>query len=118
MYFLVRTLTGRGSGEALENEYQGDRLTLGGEPEAMVPLPGVGGEVSLQATGSGEGRISARKPVISIQGAATARHALKVGDQFELPGYRLEVIAPPPGFDFALQIAGAGKPAVRFSGDV
>lgn len=118
MYFLVRTLTGRGSGEALENEYQGDRLTLGGEPGAMVPLPGVGGEVTLQATGNGEGRISARKPVITVQGAATEKHSLKIGDQFELPGYKLEVIPPPPGFDFALQLASAGKPAVRFTGDV
>ncbi len=118
MYFLVRKLTGRASGEALETEYQGDKLTLGGEPGAMVPLPGVGGDVTIQATGGGAGRISARRPVIAVAGVASSKATLAVGDAFELPGYALEVIAPPQGFDFALQLRARGKPASTFAGDV
>ena len=118
MYFLVRKLTGRASGEALETEYQGDKLTLGGEPGAMLPLPGVGGDVTIEASGGGAGRITARRPVITVDGVATSKAPLAVGDTFELPGYALEVITPPQGFDFALQLQTRGKPASTFAGDV
>ena len=118
MYFLVRKLTGRASGEALETEYQGDKLTLGGEPGAMVPLPGVGGDVTIQASGDGGGRITARRPVITVAGVVSSRASLAVGDAFELPGYALEVIPAPQGFDFALQLQTRGKPASMFAGDV
>ncbi|QIB66132.1 cytochrome c3 family protein [Kineobactrum salinum] len=118
MYFLVRKLTGRGSGEALETEYQGDKLTLGAEPNAMVPLPGVEADVTVLAEGGGGGRITARRPVITVDGVASRRASLQPGDSFGLPGYALEVIAPPQGFDFALQLATEGKPVSAFAGNV
>ncbi|HEY7775525.1 MAG TPA: cytochrome c3 family protein [Kineobactrum sp.] len=118
MYFLVRKLTGRGSAEALETEYQGDTLTLGGDTGAMVPLPGFTGGIAITATGGGSCRVSARKPLITVNDATTTKATVNVGDQFTLPGYALTVIPPPPGFDFALQLVAQGKPASVFAGDI
>ena len=65
MYFLVRRLTGRGAGEALESDYQGDKLTLGagglvGAPvdalvDALVVEPGGSDSGTALTTGSSAG---------------------------------------------------------------
>ena len=102
MYFLVRKQTGRGSDEALDTEYQGDQLTLGGDPGAMVQLPGVNGTLQLKSSSEGTVRASSRKLTFEVRGKSVRNAKLAVGDALALPGYELELIAPPEGFQLAL----------------
>ena len=102
MYFLVRKQTGRGSGEALDTEYQGEHLSLGGDAGAMVQLPGVRGILRLKGRGDGTVRASSRKLTFEVGGKPVRKAKLAVGDALTLPGYQLELIAPPAGFQLAL----------------
>ncbi len=106
MYFLVRRLTGRGGSEALETDYEGNALTLG--TESMVQLPGVEGALQLDPAGDGGAKLSSRKARVTMDGKEVRSAKLAVGDVFELPGYTLQLIQPPGGFDLALQVTAEG----------
>lgn len=106
MYFLVRTVSG-GSGPALDSEYQGDALTLGGDADAMVHLAGTG-SLRIEVTEQGGGSISASKVQLEVNEQPCGRAEIGVDDVLTVPGYQLEIIAPPAGFDFALQLSATG----------
>ena len=55
-----------------------------------------------------DGKVSATDVDLSVNGAETRSADIAVGDVLEVPGYRLEVIAPPAGFGFALQLQAVG----------
>jgi predicted CXXCH cytochrome family protein len=102
VYFLVRKQTGRGGDEALDTEYEGAFLTLGGDADAMVQLPGVNGTLQLQDISEEGVRASSRKLTFEVHGKPVRNANLAVGDTLVLPGYELELIAPPTGFQLAL----------------
>lgn len=102
MYFLVRTIVGKDRAEVMDNEYQGDALVLGGDESAMVHLS-IKGQLRVE-----DGKVSTTDADLSVNGAETRSADIAVGDVLEVPGYRLEVIAPPAGFGFALQLQSVG----------
>lgn len=108
MHYLIRTLTGRGRDTALETEYSADQLTLGSGEKDTVQLPGLAGQLRFSPTGDGGASFSAKGIKATIGGDSTAKAKLAVGDQLQVPGYALEVIAAPTGFDFGLQIQSEG----------
>ena len=113
MYFLVRRLTGRGSSEALETDYQGDSLTLG--QDAMLALPGIDGLLELKPDGSGGARFTSRRLEPTRDGEPAGSGTLAVGDSLELPGYVIDIVAPPSGFDLGVQITATGeRPAAAY----
>lgn len=108
MHFLIRTTTGRALGEALETEYQGDTLTVGSGGNNTLQLTGLAGQLKFKPMRDGSAKFSAKGAKVVIGGKPTRKSSVAIGDQLTLPGYTLEVIAPPQGFDFALQIAAEG----------
>jgi predicted CXXCH cytochrome family protein len=104
VYYLIRRKTGGGASEAQDTEYDVAQLTLGGETGATVQLPGLGGVLEIQGTGEGSAKFSSGKLECIVGGKPQKKGKLSVGDTLDLPGYALEVIAAPQGFDFALQI--------------
>ncbi len=115
MYFLVRKLTGRSGGEALETEYQGDVLTLGGVAGAMVNLPGVPGLLELTPDASGA-RFNARRMDVGLGGEVTRKGLLAPGESLQLPGFELSLFAPPQGFELALQLKQTGASKASYGG--
>jgi predicted CXXCH cytochrome family protein len=104
VYYLIRRKTGGGSGEALDTEYDVDQLTLGGQAGSTVQLPGLEGVLELKGSGGGSAKFNARKLDCTVNGKSQGKGTIAVGDSLELPGYSLEVIGAPQGFDFALQV--------------
>jgi len=104
VYFLVRKQTGRGSAEALDTEYQGDQLSLGGDDSAMVQLPGVSGSVQLSVGRKGKISAAARGLNFEVNGKPVKKASLNIGDTLVLPGYELKIIEPPQGFGLALLV--------------
>jgi predicted CXXCH cytochrome family protein len=105
---LIRTVTGRALGEALETEYQCDKLTLGSGGNNTLQLTGLAGRLSFKHAQGGSARFSATGLKASIGGKQTRKAVVSIGDQLQVPGYTIEVIAPPQGFDFALQLEAEG----------
>ena len=105
MYFLVRRLTGRGASEAVEADFEGNELTFGSG--GMVQLPGVSGSLQVQKSGDTGAKFSSRKLELELDGKPVKSGKLAVGDSLQLPGYTLELIAAPAGFDLAVQITPA-----------
>jgi len=101
--FLIRTLTGSES-ESLETPYQGDALTLGSGGNNTVQLAALDGQIRLLPTGGGGARLGASRVGASIGGKTVHKAGLSVGDEFRVPGYRFLLLAPPQGFDLALQV--------------
>jgi len=118
VYFLVRKQTGRGSAEALDTEYQGDTLSLGGDSNVMVQLPGVGGSVQLSVGGKGQMSASARGLSFEHNGKSVKKAKLALGDTLVLPGYELEIIEPPQGFGLALVLRATAALAYGKSLDI
>ncbi len=116
MHFLVRKQTGRGSAEALETEYEGNRLTLGGAEGAMVQLPGLPGVVEITPKGADGASLRARGFRFELDGREVSKADLQQGVALELPGHRLELIAPPAGFDLALRLEATATAAVNYGG--
>jgi predicted CXXCH cytochrome family protein len=117
VYFLVRKQTGRGSGEALETEYQGDALTLGGDPGVMVHLPGVKGTVELQPEGnSARARVSARRVDIDISGERLRKARIGPGDMLRVGAFELSLFAPPVGFQLGLLLKQVGEAQTAYAG--
>lgn len=114
MYFLVRRVIGRGAGESLEQDYQGDRLTIG--YGALVQLPGLQGQIALTPHQQGAAFETTRlQPLLA--GKATRKGKLALGDVLELPGYEIELILAPSGFDLAVEVRlTSDKPAVIRTG--
>ncbi|NND66836.1 MAG: hypothetical protein HKN19_04535 [Halioglobus sp.] len=108
MHYLIRTLTGRGRDTALETEYSADQLTMGSGEKDTVQLPGLPGQLRFNPTGDGGASFSAKGLKATIGGDTTAKAKVAVGDQLKVPGYALEVIAAPTGFDFGLQVVSEG----------
>lgn len=117
MYFLVRKQTGRGSGEALETEYQGDELTLGGDAAAMVQLPGVAGLLQIKPTRSGA-RVSARKQAFELDGKQVSKGDLAPGDTLSVGAYELSLFEPPAGFELGVQVRRTGPVTASFGGAI
>ena len=115
MYFLVRKHTGRGSGEALENEVQGDVLTLGGDPAAMVQLPGVAGELQLKPVAGGA-EVSARKLTFELAGMPVSKGKLALGETLVVDNYELTLFEPPAGFALGVQLRRSGPGKASFGG--
>jgi len=107
MYFLIRRQTGRSAAEALESEYQGDRLSLGEAPGTTVPLPGCGGDLQIEPRANGQVRISARGLELTHGGRGQRSLTLATGETFSVPGYTLTLVPAPQGFDCAVQISAA-----------
>jgi predicted CXXCH cytochrome family protein len=108
VHILIRTVTGRAHGEALETEYQADQLTLGSGGNNTVQLAGLSGQLRFTLLKEGRAQFSASGVMTTIGGKVTRKAVVSIGDQLQLPGYILEVIAPPQGFNFALQIEAQG----------
>ena len=89
----------------MDSEYSGERLVLGSSDSADVPLPGLAGDLLVSADGTGGCRISGRGVRLRRDQQETGRVRLAIGEQVGVPGYRIEVIAAPTGFDLALQVA-------------
>ena len=104
MYFLIRRKIGGGASEALDTEYEAAQLSLGGDADATVQLPGLEGVLEFDAKGGDRAKFSARRVDCSVNGKPGTGGQVSVGDQLKLPGFLLEVIPSPQGFDFALQI--------------
>lgn len=114
MYFLVRRLTGRGSEESLEQDYQGDALTMGAG--GLVELAGITGTLTLSPIDGGAKFESRKLEVLSV-GKTRRSGKLAVGDVLTLPGYELELLPAPVGFDLAVGLKATGaKRAVPRSG--
>ena len=108
MHFLIRTVTGRAQGEALETEYQSDQLTLGSGGNNTVQLPGLPGQIKFKPGREGAAKFSASGQTATLDGKQARSSTVSIGTQLKFPGYVLEVFAPPAGFDFALQIEAEG----------
>lgn len=115
MYFLVRTLTGRGSGEALEHEVQGEALTLGGETDALVQLPGVAGQLQIRPARGGA-EVSGRKLVFEIDGSEVRKGRLAPGQTLVVANYELSLFEPPAGFELGLQVRRTGAARAGYGG--
>ncbi len=115
MYFLVRKQTGRGSGEALETEYQGDSLTLGGADNAMVQLPGIDGLVQLSAAGDGA-RVSSQKVAFELGGKSQRKATLAMGQTLAISGYELSLFTPPSGFELGVQVRRTAAASAAYAG--
>lgn len=102
MYFLVRRLTGRGAGEALESDYQGQQLTLG--EGGMVELPGESGSLILTPAGADSASFGAKKLAVKLNGEPVRSGKLGLEDSLEIPGYSLALMPAPPGFDLAVSL--------------
>ncbi|MAT92759.1 MAG: hypothetical protein CME59_09165 [Halioglobus sp.] len=108
MDFLVRTVTGRGQGESLETQYQGDALTLGGGGNNTLQLPSLTGQLTLRPDGKGGARLSTSGFKANVDGKPSGKARLTVGDTFSVPGYRLQLFQPPAGFDLGLELEAEG----------
>jgi len=108
VHFLIRTITGRGQGEALETEYQGDQLTLGSAENNTVQLAGLNGELRFRPRQDGSARFRAIGLKPGVEGRPRRKGIVDIGSQLSVPGYTLAVIPPPQGFEFALQITAEG----------
>ncbi len=105
MYFLVRRLTGRGANESLEQDYQGDLLSLGSG--GLVELQGVDGVLELSPTKDGAS-FEARKVEVSVHGESRRKGTLAMGDVLVLPGFEIQLVNPPGGFDLAIELRATG----------
>ncbi|MBA6411575.1 hypothetical protein H2508_00380 [Parahaliea sp. F7430] len=103
MYFLVRKKTGRGSGEALEAEYQGTELTLGSDDSAMVQMPGLAGVLQFKPSSAGA-QVSASKLEFELEGKSQRKAELALGQTLSVAGYELSLFKPPAGFVLGLQV--------------
>ena len=104
MYYLIRKKTGGSNSEALDTEYDSARLTLGDTATVQVQLPGLGGVLEVEGKGGGGAKFNARKLPCTLNGKACSKGVLTLADKLEVAGYEMEVIEPPQGFDFALQV--------------
>jgi predicted CXXCH cytochrome family protein len=116
VYFLIRRKIGSGAGEALDSEYDTGKLTLRGDTAGTLQLPGLPGSLEIVGSGGGAGKFTARKLACTHNGESSRKGQLNVGDILHVPGFQLEVIAAPQGFDFALQIAAEEKVAADMFG--
>ena len=118
MHFLIRKQTGRGAGEALETEYQGESLVLGNVSASMVPLPGVEGLLTIEPSGDDKWRATGSKLTFEHNAEIVRKADLKHGDVLIVEGNVLEVISTPAGFDFALELQLSSAGVVPGSGQI
>ncbi|GAB3273474.1 cytochrome c3 family protein [Parahaliea aestuarii] len=114
MYFLVRRQTGRGSGEALENEYQGSELTLG-SADAMVLLPGLPGSLQLKPS-KGGAQVVAKGMEFQLDEKSQRKATLAPGQVLSVGGYELSLFEAPTGFELGLQVRRTGPVRASFGG--
>ncbi|MFT4614511.1 MAG: putative CXXCH cytochrome family protein, partial [Bacteroidia bacterium] len=108
MHYLIRTHTGRGQQEAFDAEYEAKQLSLGSSGNETVQLPGLPGQTKFSPDGDGGATLSTKGLKATVDGNATSKAKVAIGDEIKLPGYALTVIAAPQGFDFALEIESEG----------
>lgn len=108
MQFLLRKYTQDNQGDAqlIDVELADDNITLGSSPDSDIQLLGEK-IIALHAT------IQKAKQTITMQasrgcdfvhnGKAVKEAELRLGDRLLIGQHKFKVIAPPPGFDIAMQ---------------
>jgi predicted CXXCH cytochrome family protein len=97
--------------EYLDSQLSGTQVTIGSSAQCDVQLLGPGilpQHATLRASGAsgaGGAQLSARRGArIGVRGKQVAGAALAVGDDITVGTHRLTLVAPPAGFDLALEI--------------
>jgi predicted CXXCH cytochrome family protein len=109
--YLLRTLETRegGSVEYRDNEFVSDVITIGRATDQDIQLTDTGVELEHARIGQRMGGKAQIKSLsvsgVSINDDVVSAGTLKIGDVIKIGDSTLEIISPPPGFDFALTLA-------------
>jgi predicted CXXCH cytochrome family protein len=109
MEVLLREWRG-GNGDAyIDRVISAKSITIGSGPDCLIQLPGVGVAARharlRQAGGDTLLEVGRRHPAQINQARAKRSVRLQVGDEVDIAGCRIKVIAPPPQFDLALTLS-------------
>jgi hypothetical protein len=117
MRYLIRILQagGDGAGEYRDVPGVADQIDIGSGATCLIKLPGVAQEHAIVTRSIG-GQLQVRgvdDNTIELNGAKTARGALREDDEIRIGANTLKVIAAPPGFDIALIVTPAADTSVN-----
>jgi hypothetical protein len=109
MEVLLRELRADANGnvERHDTEFPGHRIAIGSAPESSVQLLGSGVAAThalLTRAGVGLQLKCSADCKVRIDGSEVDSAVLQIGTAVEIAGNRLVLIAPPTGFDFALEV--------------
>jgi hypothetical protein len=109
MNVLIRSVRTGADGvtEAQDSEAQVDTITIGSAADRTIQLLGrdvAAKHAAISASGSELKIRCAGAARVRVNDAEVRSSPLKVGDRIELGGHRLRIIAPPAGFDVALEV--------------
>lgn len=100
-----------GTGERLEAELDAATITLGSAPDCLVNLAGTAGLHAVLKVGSGSAVLKLKGAnQAKVNGSERRSARLKPGDIVEIGAHRIEVFAPPAGFDLGLDVQQVGSP--------
>ena len=110
MDILIRQTSGVDNPDAVftDRALELSTLRIGNAPDQDLQLVGVGILANhAELSGGGKGaRISCRRGAsVSVNGTEGKKFDLKAGDVIEFGGYRIELVAPPAGFDQGLVVS-------------
>lgn len=111
MSYLIRTIENReqGSFEYRDNEFSGDSITIGRATDQDILLTEleVGlnhARISIRGKGRGSISAAASPATLVVNDRVTRSASLQPGDAVKIGHSKIDVIAPPPGFEFALTL--------------
>ncbi|HTV96483.1 MAG TPA: FHA domain-containing protein [Steroidobacteraceae bacterium] len=109
MNVLIRQIRAGPDGipEAQDAEAEVDVVTLGSAADRTIQLLGrevAGRHAQIGAQRSGFKIICSRGRRVRVNDREVSSAALALGDRIELGGHRLRLIAPPAGFDVAIEV--------------
>ncbi len=116
--FRERRIRTDGFVEFSDTEVTAAAINIGSAPDQTLQLIGrnvAPSHAQIRLVGD-QVRINCRRRLtVAVNGQAVRSAALELSDVVELDGHRLQLVAPPTGFDLALEITpNAGVQAQRF----
>lgn len=117
--FRERRIRTDGFAEFSDTEVTAPAINIGSGPDQTLQLIGrnvAPGHAQIRLSGD-QARISCRRGLtVTVNGQAVRSAILELSDVVELDGHRLQLVAPPAGFDLALEITpNAGVQASDFA---
>lgn len=112
---LIRQSVVRADGtpERLESEVEVAEISIGSDPDSLIQLGGLADAHAVLAIGRGAARLKLLgRQRARVNGTERRRTRVRPGDKIELDGHVIEILAPPQGFDLALDVqpsASAGE---------